>query len=333
MQTRHSVRLLVVLASGLVGLLLAEVGMRLYVGGRASYAPPPHHAASPFLWEPERGYGYRLRPGFAGSDTLGGTHVWPFTITHDGLRATPARPAGAVPRVLFLGDSYTFGWGVADGAAFPAQVGRILAETGTPIEALNAGVPGFNTTQAHAWLTAHGAPLLPDALVLGYVMNDARGLDLQAAFQGAASYLWAAGRYVLHDRLTAYPPRPDRRTGGTKPDHRDPFRPGSPNWRQSKAALEGIAAFADAHALPFLVVILPDFSEPFGAEYPYEAIHAEVARWAEASGAEVLDLRPAFAGWDHRRLWVPGDDHPNAEAHRIIAEHLAPHLRALLETA
>ena len=53
-------------------------------------------------------------------------------------------PAVAVdaPRVVFLGDSLTAGFGLAEQEAFPAIVGELLAARGTPIEVVNAGVSG-----------------------------------------------------------------------------------------------------------------------------------------------------------------------------------------------
>jgi len=61
---------------------------------------------------------------------------------------TPLAPGAAVtdlPRVVFLGDSLSAGYGLAEEDAFPAVVARLLAERGHPIHLVNAGVSGDTT--------------------------------------------------------------------------------------------------------------------------------------------------------------------------------------------
>jgi acyl-CoA thioesterase I len=51
-------------------------------------------------------------------------------------------PAAASPRIVFLGDSLTAGYGLAASDAYPAIVGRRLQERGLDYEVVNAGVSG-----------------------------------------------------------------------------------------------------------------------------------------------------------------------------------------------
>jgi acyl-CoA thioesterase-1 len=94
-------------------------------------------------------------------------------------RLAPAPLAAAEPpRVLFLGDSLTAGYGLEGEAAFPTHVARMLAEEGLPIEAINAGVSGDTTAGGLArldWLLRQR----PAVVVVGLGGNDGlRGLDL-----------------------------------------------------------------------------------------------------------------------------------------------------------
>jgi lysophospholipase L1-like esterase len=68
------------------------------------------------------------------------------TFDADGFRAE-ATPAVFDRTVLFVGDSFTQGYGVADGASFPAQTGRALARRGISARAVNAGDLGAGTAQ------------------------------------------------------------------------------------------------------------------------------------------------------------------------------------------
>jgi acyl-CoA thioesterase-1 len=82
------------------------------------------------------------------------------------------------PRVVFLGDSLTAGYGLAEDQAFPALLGELLEQEGRPVEVVNAGVSGDTTAGGLArvdWILAQA----PEVVVVGLGGNDAlRGLPL-----------------------------------------------------------------------------------------------------------------------------------------------------------
>lgn len=61
---------------------------------------------------------------------------------------TPQSPAPEIapvergPRVVFLGDSLTAGFGLPQSEAFPARLAALMRDEGLPIQVLNAGVSG-----------------------------------------------------------------------------------------------------------------------------------------------------------------------------------------------
>ncbi|MFZ5481403.1 MAG: SGNH/GDSL hydrolase family protein [Myxococcota bacterium] len=57
------------------------------------------------------------------------------------LRGADFAEKPAVTRLLAIGDSVTFGWGVADDESWPAKLAAELARRGRQVEVLNAGVP------------------------------------------------------------------------------------------------------------------------------------------------------------------------------------------------
>ncbi len=68
-------------------------------------------------------------------------------------------PAAGVFRVLALGDSTTFGWGVEDGESWPALLQDRLRGRGLDVEVLNAGVPSQGVAGMARYLTAVGVGL------------------------------------------------------------------------------------------------------------------------------------------------------------------------------
>lgn len=99
--------------------------------------------------------------------------------TRPAAGATVAAAAG--PRVVFLGDSITAGLGLEADQAFPAVVGRTLADDGLPVAVVNAGVSGDTTAgglRRLDWLLRQK----PDVLVVGLGGNDGlRGLEPSAS--------------------------------------------------------------------------------------------------------------------------------------------------------
>ena len=100
---------------------------------------------------------------------------WKFTTNSHGLRDTREfpyqKPAGTL-RVLALGDSHTQGSEVRQEATYAAVLERALNASGFKAEVLNAGVSGFSTAEALAYLEAEGHRYQPDVVVLGFFAND-----------------------------------------------------------------------------------------------------------------------------------------------------------------
>lgn len=77
-------------------------------------------------------------------------------------------------RVLAVGDSVAFGWGVSDGGTYADLLREAFARSSARWEVLNAGVPGFTSVQTLAAWRARLRTLRPDALVMSFCHNDAQ---------------------------------------------------------------------------------------------------------------------------------------------------------------
>jgi lysophospholipase L1-like esterase len=103
------------------------------------------------------------------------------------------KPEG-VKRILFLGDSYTFGLFVNNEETYPAKVGEALQHRQRRVEILNAGyTSGWETDHHYNWLVNRGLDFDPDIVIQGFftgndIMNlrpdqwtetDERGLPIK----------------------------------------------------------------------------------------------------------------------------------------------------------
>jgi acyl-CoA thioesterase-1 len=89
-------------------------------------------------------------------------------------------PSADTPRIVFLGNSLSAGYGLAEAAAFPAVVQALLGESGIAVEVVNAGVSGDTSAGGLArvdWVLRQE----PDVLVVELGANDAlRGQPLES---------------------------------------------------------------------------------------------------------------------------------------------------------
>jgi len=222
-------------------------------------------------------------------------------------------------RILFLGDSVTFGWGVEQDAIFPARLEQILTERlGRPVDVINTGVGSYNTVQQRAVLERFGESLEADLVLLLYVYNDigehARPFDPHAQFDLSQynlsgkivvtlgrSWLYRLVQHIRHTR------------GG---DEKSGAAPRSAGWLASLEALDDIAAWSRAHDRPF-------------ATYVWRrSAHDGDRLWSDLveAGAEadfpVVEASPAWVEVEPHRLSAV-DSHPNAEGHNLLARALA----------
>lgn len=152
----------------LVGLLAGEVAIRTLASGRQATELRGLHR-----FRPELPWLYELRPGAEGRLDETGTAL--YRINADGLRdALHARskPPGRF-RIVVVGDSISFGYGVEEAEAYPQLLERELSRlAGTPIEVVNLGVGGYNAYNEVELLRGVGTGYEPDLVLVQFCIND-----------------------------------------------------------------------------------------------------------------------------------------------------------------
>jgi lysophospholipase L1-like esterase len=322
-----ALRLLVVVLTSVIAAGCAEAMFRWYVRLTFDAEFPPwteNLVAVPgpqvFEFKP---YASGVFPGNA--DT---SRTFAYRTNLRGLRDRDrSEQKSGVQRVLVMGDSYTWGYAVAEDEAFPQTAERLLKERGYPgIEVINGGVPDYNTRQERQLLERLMPVYQPDAVFLAYLVNDAEPSTAmptspEETYRHANSWFLAELKDVANRRLfksSVFRSTKDT-VGG---NYLDGFAEDSLKWRDSKQAIREMRNMCAAAGIPFAVLILPDFTQSFDDQYAWRPIHEAVASWSREMRVPVFDLLIPFLGEDHLSLWVPWDGHPNAEAHRRIAEFL-----------
>ena len=273
---------------------------------------------------------FRFKPNASGvfPGNVDGKRTFPYRTNSHGLRDRdrPAKQPGA-RRVLVIGDSYTWGYAVAEEEAYPQAAERLLKERGhSQIDVINAGIPDYNSRQERKLLEELMPVYEPDAVFLAYVVNDAEPSTAMPTtpdetYRHSTSWLLSELAERLNRRLFRRRLLPSAKDN-VGSSYLDGFDEGSVKWRDSKEALSEMRDLCAAAGIPFTILVMPDFTQNFDDGYAWRKIHDAVVSWGRDLDIPVFDLLKTFHGQDHQALWVPWDGHPNAEAHRRIAEFL-----------
>lgn len=233
-------------------------------------------------------------------------------------------------RVLMgLGDSFTFGQGVAFEETFLQRLEGALNAAGGPgrVVTVNAAKPGWNTAQELRYLLEGGFERhRPRALVLQFTLNDA---EIQPYYLEPVTgwpefemrTLWRSHLFFMLVKAFNLKTRP------YEVFIRGLYADGSPGWELFRRSLARIASECRARRVYPVFVLFPILQDL--DRYGFEDIHAKVAEEARSRGFKVVDLLAAYRAHPSptKSLRVsPGDWHPNAEGHRIAAEAILPAL-------
>jgi lysophospholipase L1-like esterase len=256
----------------------------------------------------------------------------PVSINSQGLRDrefTLAKPQG-VYRVLMLGDSTTFGWGVREEDTAAKILERKLNAHLPPgydkAEVLNAGVGNYDTVQEVTYYETRGRDFHPDLVVLVYFINDAEPVPIEhKGFLIDRSYLVAFATNRFDGVMRHLGARPD-----WKQYYSSLYNDDRPGFQACKEALKSLGVSTRTNGAKVLVAILPELHQINGDTYPFKAAHQKIKDVLAAAQMPVVELLDGLK--DHgpeETLWVTHmDDHPNAKANDLVSDQLQQWIQA-----
>jgi lysophospholipase L1-like esterase len=236
-----------------------------------------------------------------------------------GLRGPEVTPLQAGQRrILFLGGSITLGWGVAEKDTLEARLERMLNEGGNAAQVLNGGVGNYNAERYVSRFFKELTPLKPTDIVVHYFLRDAEELppgggNILLRHSELAVTLW-----IAYHRLF------DRHGEASLVEHyRSVYDPSAPGFTVMQSELRGLADYAQQNNVRIYLAMTPDVHNL--VDYKFGFVHDIMRKIAEADGYVYIDLLPAMLGHPPEQLWaMPGDPHPNAFGHKLMADAIFP---------
>jgi lysophospholipase L1-like esterase len=351
-------RLGLIVAATLVALASCEVIARIL------FPAPPDPTRQPqivFRYDPDIRYvtvpnqrGW-VDDGFVTTNSLG----------FRGPEIALPKPHGRL-RIVAVGDSVTFGFGVNDTETFCWQTEQTLRARmpGVDLDVVNLAVPGYDTRQEVGLLKRNVARMQPDLVLVGFYTNDVPyalgdkdsttaadpaavgGTTIAAANPVAGQVLhmnpaptsWLDGQlrksraiYTTGHALKRLVRRDEGKTGSSLEldmlESRD-LPQLDAAWGRVSRQLADLQSIAMSADFSVGIVVLPPREQVAGL-FPDSQYQKRIRAIADKLGFFVIDPLPSMAASKLKKdtLFIPYDrNHPSAAGHRVIADAIADYL-------
>jgi lysophospholipase L1-like esterase len=256
-------------------------------------------------------------------------------INQFGMRDHPYELVASegVRRIAAIGDSVTFGLGVALENTYSKKLESALNREATErhgFQVMNFGISGYSTETELELFKLKARPFKPDVVVVGYVMNDpihtSAVLD---AITETMKYESDFGKLAKVSQVMAWV----KLTWANVMmgiDGMSVYEPlyaveGEP-WANVVESLMSFKQLSQEDGFQLVVVVFPmlhDFNN-----YPFEQYHEQVLRLLSDLDIDHIDLLPPYSefGADEFRILESDTWHPNDLGHKIAAEKLQAYL-------
>ena len=332
MNRSQKVALLAKIVPVFLSLLLCAVGLEIFA--RITYGRPSTHFGLE-MWkyakllkmrapDPEMSHQHRPNSGAF----LMGVDVKINSVGFRDREFSLQKPPGTY-RVVALGDSTTFGWGVPYDDTYPKVLEKSLNDNPpspkwSHYEVINTGIGNYNTAQELAMLKDYGLQFNPDMVTIGWYINDAEPTPVPSrnwiAYH-SYGYIWLNSNLDsvlrnLHARQSY------------KEYYNGLYDSGQPGWPKCQRAFAELADLCRQRNIALHILLIPELHTLSG-NYEFRRIDSYIIDIGKKIHAPVLDLIDAYPpDGDPHRFWAsPEDDHPNGAANILEANYISQTLR------
>jgi hypothetical protein len=338
-----------VMVSVTTSLLVAEGVVRLFV-------PNQTRDAEFVFFQYDAVLGWTNKPNSDGPFRVPGvmTHVH---INSQGWRDRESPPVSpAQTRILVLGDSQTWGYGVEDDERYTDELQRLRPDA----RVLNMGVSGYGTAQEYLQLQQKVDDYKPDLVIVGFYHNDlidnvsdnnddpfayprpvlapsGETVTLRNVPVPKRERLWQQApssydRYSLpirwllqHSLLFASVARPAAASIdalairlGWKPEiGAASANPESAPWRTTFAIFRAMKADLDARHVQLLIVVIP---AKYHVQHGLTFVEDNMRRWGAENQVAVLTPADQFRQTDIGALFLRYDSHLSPAGHKRLGD-------------
>ncbi len=248
-----------------------------------------------------------------------------------------------IKRILVIGDSFAWGYGVEETQRFSQ-----LLETSMGVEVINAGVSGYSTDQELLWLKGEGIKYETDLVILVFAGNDIGDNDQQLVStiyykpqfvreeghlilkgypvpktgpegrfvysisqRSALAYFLVRRYFDLHSFYSNLKNNSDTVSASAAS-----ISPAKDSFGLSIALLDEVRKTADSMGAKFMIVATDRWwNDPSGETYK------DFIDTLQTEGYLVLDVE-SMPGFDPGEMLIPNDGHWSSAGHEFVAKKI-----------
>jgi len=245
------------------------------------------------------------------------------------------RSDGDPYRIAVVGDSVTFGPGIAVEERFSDRLRLDLDASGGAFDVLQFAHPGAELDGHLDTLTLSVLAAEPDFVLLQWSTNDIAlpriGIPrLRPLLANVEIALWLRHHSALYDVANRrWQALQLRGTWLTEYVRFIRGRYGDRNglgWRTAMRYLDRFIERCEGQGIEMGIVLFPVLTRSLGDDYAFAFLHDQMLLECQERRIPCLDLRPTFGPFSDRmeELWVNDfDHHPGSRAHRLAADRIA----------
>jgi lysophospholipase L1-like esterase len=256
------------------------------------------------------------------------------------------KPDG-VYRIAVVGDSLTYGQGIAEQERFSNLIETKLNEGSGGYQVLNFGRPGTETVDHLAAINTLVLKSKPDFILLQWYINDFEGEVTTPRpaphplipHWGIHSLLHSSSAlyYLLNQQWSAL-----QTHLGFVASYQDYLLHllGDPSTAESRQAIKTLDELIDTslrHDIPIAIVLFPDTGYQEGRPYPYGYLHERVLESCKKKQIPCLDIMAVLAPYydlqEFRKLRASRlDGHPSAMVNQLAADRILEEFEPIWRT-
>jgi len=246
-------------------------------------------------------------------------------------------------RIIFIGDSLTYGWCISLNETYHKQLERLLNLRGYDVDVMGMGVVGYNTIQEYHLMKEEAIRFNPDMIILQISPNDfERIVSIKKNQEGKKLVLipyhdFSIPHIIKKGRITHLLMKYSHfykfinlklywliKKKNERYTPEDFFLLGEEN---SFRHLKKIKNLLDKKGIQFSAVIFP--FKKIEETYPYASLHKKIHNQLRKMQVPYIDLYEEFNIKNKEDIWIERF-HPNAKGNEIAAYKLLDFIVPLL---
>jgi lysophospholipase L1-like esterase len=247
-------------------------------------------------------------------------------------------------RILFVGDSVTYGWGISLDETYHKRLEKLLNDKGYDVDVMGMGIPGYNIVQEYHLIKDRALEFNPDILVLQIVPNDfERTVKIQTFREGKKLTLLpyhdlAIPFVIKKTKLTSFFMQNSHffkfinlRLSTLKIKQNQDFAPKDTfmlGEEKSFRHLGKINKLLKKNSIQFAVAVFPFQNRK--KIYAFASLHEKIHKKLEELQVPFIDLYEELNASPKDDLWIERL-HPSAKGHEIASVVLLKFLMPILE--